>query len=563
MTKKHLRTALTVTLALGLTGGFAQDRSTVTITLVAFNDFHGNLLPTGFRVPDPADRTKTLNIQAGGVETLGTLIRNVKKENPNTIVVGGGDLIGASPLLSGLLRDEPTIDAMNKLGMRVSVIGNHEFDYGLKELQRMQNGGCDSNDMEKACKYSANFRGAQFKYIAANVLDEKTNLPVFPAFHVETIGGVKVGFVGAVLKETPSIVTPNGTRGLKFVDEAESINRAIPVLKAQGVEAIVALVHQGGTARDNFDVVDCKSLEGTIVDIVRKLDKSIDAVITGHTHRGYQCLVDGRLVTQGDAYGHLLTRLDLTINRKSGDVVGVKSSNLVVDPAKLPADPIMKNVVARAKALTDKVATQTIAKLAVEQVTRKDNAAGESALGDLIADAQLHATKAPEKGGAVIAFMNTGGIRADLPANVPNPEKKVTYADTFAVQPFGNTLVVMTLTGAQIKTLLESQWQPTRTRILQVSEGFQYGYDDSKPVGQRVQWIKLNGQDLDMNANYRVSVNNFMADGGDGYIVLTQGKDRLGGEVDIDALNDYLKAMDAAGKPVNYSEPAKRVNKLN
>lgn len=535
------------------------------VTVIGVNDFHGNLLPTSFRVPDPADRSKTLTVQAGGIEAIGGILAEARKANPNTVFVGVGDMTGASPLVSALLRDEPTIDALTRLGMQVNVLGNHEFDYGFAELQRFQKGGCDSNAPDRACKYNNTFAGAGYTYIAANVVDAKTGQRVLPAYKIVRVGPARIAFVGAVLKETPTVVTPSGVAGLKFEDEVRSINAVIPQIKRGGADAIIALVHQGGSSTDAFDVVNCKTLTGPIVEIARQLDPAVSVIMSGHTHRGYNCRVPGpdgqeRVVIQGDAYGHLLQRVDLSIDTRAGRVLSVKANNVVVNAATAPKDEAMTALVQKAKALTDPVAGQAIATLGAEQITRTPNAAGESALGDVIADAQLAATRASEKGGAVIALMNPGGIRADLPVNVPNPDRKVTYGDTFAVQPFGNTLTVITLTGAQIKAVLEQQFDnpaPGQNRILQVSEGFRYTWDNSKPKGEKVSNITLNGQPLDPNARYRVTVNSFLADGGDNFTVFTQGTDRLGGDVDLDAFQNYLKANPVVPGPQN------RITRLN
>ncbi|WP_104990630.1 bifunctional UDP-sugar hydrolase/5'-nucleotidase [Deinococcus sp. NW-56] len=534
------------------------------VTVIGVNDFHGNLLPTSFRIPDPADRTKTQTIQAGGVEAIGGVLAEVRKANPNTVFVGVGDMTGASPLISGLLRDEPTIKALTGLGMQVNVLGNHEFDYGLAELQRFQKGGCASNDPTRACKFENTFAGAGFTYIAANVVDEKTGQRVFPAYKLVKVGPARVAFVGAVLEDTPTVVTPSGVAGLRFEDEARAINAVIPQIRAAGADAIVALVHQGGTAGEAFDIVDCKTLSGPIVEIARTLDPAISAVMTGHTHRGYNCRVPGpdgreRVVIQGDALGHLLQRLDLKIDTRANRVLDVRASNVVVNAATAPKDPAMTAIVQKAKAITDPVAAQVVATLGAEQITRTANAAGESALGDVIADAQLAATRAPEKGGAVIAFMNPGGIRADLPVRA-NPSRTVTYGDVFAVQPFGNTLTVITLTGAQIKAVLEQQFDNPSAganRILQVSQGFAYTWDASKPKDSKVVSITLNGVALDPAASYRVTINNFLADGGDNFTVFTQGTNRTGGDVDLDAFQNYLKANTVTPGPLN------RITRLN
>ncbi|PTA67350.1 bifunctional metallophosphatase/5'-nucleotidase [Deinococcus arcticus] len=524
--------------------------SQVDVTVIGVNDFHGNLLPTSFRVPDPADRSKTLTVQAGGVEAMGTILANARRTNPNTVFVGVGDMTGASPLISGLLRDEPTIDALTGLGMKVNVVGNHEFDYGFAELQRYQKGGCNSNDAAKACKFNNTFAGAGFTYIAANVLDEKTGQPVLPAYKIVQVGPAKIAFVGAVLKDTPTVVTPSGVAGLRFADEVASINAAIPAIKRMGADAIVALVHQGGTARDTFDIVDCTTLSGPIVDIAKGLDPAVSAIMTGHTHRGYNCRVPDpngtpRVVIQGDALGHLLQRLDLTVDLRTNRVLAVKASNVVVDAANTAKDPAMTALVNKAKGLTDPIAKTVIATLGVEQISRTATPNGESPLGRVIADSQLAATSSPDKGGAVIAFMNPGGIRADLPVNVPNASKQVTYGDAFAVQPFGNILTVITLTGAQIKAVLEQQFDNPSAgsnRILQVSRGLSYTWDNSKPKGEKVSSLRLNGQAIDPAASYRVTVNNFLADGGDGFTVFAQGTNRLGGELDINAFQAFLTA---------------------
>lgn len=542
-----------------------QSANRADVTVIGVNDFHGNLLPTSFRVPDPADRTKTVSVQAGGIEAIGGILAQARKDNPNTVFVGVGDMTGASPLISALLRDEPTIDALTQLGMQVNVVGNHEFDNGIGELLRFQKGGCDSNAPDRACKYENTFPGAGYTYIASNVIDAKTGQRVFPAYKIVKVGPARIAFVGAVLKDTPTVVTPSGVAGLRFEDEVASINAVIPQIKRGGADAIIALVHQGGASPDAFDVVDCKTLTGPIVDIAKGLDPAVSVIMSGHTHRGYNCLVPGpngqnRVVIQGDAYGHLLQRLDLSIDTRTNQVLSVQARNVVVDAKDGPKDAAMTAIVGKAKTLTDPVAGQTVATLGVEQITRAQNPAGESALGDVIADSQLAATRAPEKGGAVIAFMNPGGIRADLPVNVPNPGRNVTYGDAFTVQPFGNILTVITLTGAQIKAVLEQQFDnPSagQNRILQVSEGFTYTWDGSKPKGEKVSNIALNGQPLDPAASYRVTVNNFLADGGDNFTVFAQGTNRLGGDVDIDAFVAYLKSKTVTPGPQN------RITRLN
>ncbi|WP_135227924.1 bifunctional metallophosphatase/5'-nucleotidase [Deinococcus fonticola] len=534
-------------LSLTLSGCTMLGPATTDITVIGLNDFHGNLEPTSFAgvmVPDPKDPSKQVRLTTGGIEVIGGYLDAERAKQKNLVFVGAGDLIGASPITSSLLRDEPSTIALSKLGMKYSSLGNHEFDQGLKELQRMQNGGCDSNDMSKACKFMNPYPGATFKWLGANVVDKTTGKPVFPAYQIETVNGAKIAFIGAVTKTTPTIVSPEGVASLNFLDEAESVNRYVPELKAQGVDAIIMLIHEGGVSKDGFDKPACGTLTGPIADIVNKLDPRVDAVISGHTHQGYNCVVNGRTVIQGDFYGHLLQRLDMTIDRQQHKVTSIRAANVVMDPRSTARNADMTALVTRARQLTDAVKQTPIGTLASASVSRTNNDAGESALGDLIADSQLAATK--DKG-AVIAFMNPGGVRADLNATAPN--NTATFGDLYAVQPFGNTLVVMDLTGAQIKTLLEQQFDnPSagQNRILQVSQGFTYSYDSTAPKGSKVDpaSIKLDGQTLDPAQTYRVTMNSFLATGGDNFAAFKDGVNvlQLPNLVDVEAFSTYLKA---------------------
>lgn len=521
--------------------------ATTDVTVIGLNDFHGNLEPTSFAgvmVPDPKDPTKQVRLTTGGIEVIGGYLDAERTKQKNLVFVGAGDLIGASPITSSLLRDEPTTIGLSKLGMKFSSLGNHEFDQGLKELQRMQNGGCDSNDLSKACKFVNPYPGATFKWLGANVVDKTTGKPVFPAYEIETVNGAKIAFIGAVTKTTPTIVSPEGVASLNFLDEAESVNKYVPELKAQGVDAIIMLIHEGGVSKDGFDKPACGTLTGPITDIVNRLDPRVDAVISGHTHQGYNCVVNGRTVIQGDFYGHLLQRLDMTIDRRQHRVLNIRAANVVMDPRSTTKNAEMTALVAKAKQLTDAVKSTPVGTLATAAILRANNDAGESALGDLIADSQLAATK--DKG-AVIAFMNPGGIRADLQATAAN--NTATFGDLYAVQPFGNTLVVMDLTGAQIKELLEQQFENPaagQNRILQVSQGFTYSYDSTAAKGSKVDpaSIKLNGTVLDPAKTYRVTMNSFLATGGDNFTTFKNGINvlQLPNLVDVEAFSAYLKA---------------------
>ncbi|WP_407570039.1 bifunctional metallophosphatase/5'-nucleotidase [Deinococcus altitudinis] len=554
-----------LTLALGLsacTPSPVQAPVPADVVVLGLNDFHGNLVPTGFagiKMPAPTatNPSATANLAAGGAEIIGGYVASARAANANTILVGGGDLIGASPVISSLLRDEPSVIALSKMGMAVSSLGNHEFDQGLKELMRMQNGGCDSNDTAKACKFDPAYPGASFKWLGANVTDKTSGKPVFAPYQIVTTpSGARIAFVGAVTKTTPTIVAPSGVATLNFGDEADGVNKYIPEIKALNPDAIIMLIHEGGNATDTYNVAGCNSLMGNIIDIAKRVDPAVNAIISGHTHQGYNCLVPdpagkGRVVIQGDFYGHLLQRLDLQVDMANHKLLSIKAANVVMDASSattISKDATQTGIVAKAKSLTDAVKNTVVGQITVPQILRATNAAGESALGDVIADSQLAATSSAATGNAVIALMNPGGIRADLPDSTNiKPDNSVNFGDAFTVQPFGNTLTTITLTGAQLKAVLEQQFEnpdATSNRILQVSAGLTYTWTAAAPKGSKVSDLALKGAPIVAGSSYRVTVNNFLADGGDGFTVLKDGTDRLvqPNLVDVDAFQAYLKA---------------------
>jgi len=595
----------------------AATQAPVSLQLVALNDYHGNIEPPGGTL---------LGQPAGGAEYLATHIAALKAQNPNTIVVGAGDMIGASPLVSALFHDEPSIETLNEAGLQVTSVGNHEFDEGRNELLRMQRGGCHPVD---GCQDGDPFKGSDFDYLSANVEEQVTAAqraaytralaaytkaraaynkavarykqrlkakraacknnprsatckrkvsaprrftrkrpvaptakPLFPATKVITTGGIKVGFIGMTLEGTPTIVTPSGVAGLRFLDEADTANRYAAELKRQGVATIVVLIHEGGLQTGGLS--DCAGISGAIVDIVNRMSSDIDVVVSGHTHTYYVCTIGTKLVTSASSFGRVVTDIDLTVESTNGEVVTKSAVNTIV-PRTIAKDPGETAIVEKYKRLSAPLANRVIGSISAD-ITRSQNPAGESALGDVIADSQLAATRDAAKGSAVIAFMNPGGIRADLLASqISGGEQvgQITYSEAFTVQPFGNSLVTMTLTGQQIDTLLEQQWSGGNTaapRILQVSNGFAYTWDAARPNTDRVNIadIRLNGQSIGATTSYRVTVNSFMADGGDNFAVLRDGTSRLGGEVDLDALTAYF----AANSPVSPG-PRNRITRLN
>jgi 5'-nucleotidase len=521
----------------------AQTPAPVDLRILAINDFHGYLRPPpgGITISDPEDGTKKVTVAAGGAEHMATLVRQLRDGHKNSIFVAAGDLIGASPFLSAMFHDEPTIEALSMMGLALSSVGNHEFDEGKDELLRMQNGGCHPIDK---CQGPHPFLGAKFRYLAASTIEKSSGKTVFPPYEIRTFDGIPVAFIGLTLRGTPGLVSPVGVADLEFRDEADTVNALIPELKARGAEAIVVLIHEGGLPTGDYN--DCPGVSGPIVDIVKKFDKAVDVVVSGHTHRAYVCEIDGRLVSSGDKYGTLVTAIDLKLDPVTRDVISAKADNTIVRTATLPKDAQQTALIESYDRLAAPIANRPAGSVTAT-LSRVPNAAGESPLGDIVADAQLAATSSETKGGAVIAFTNPGGVRADV---TRKEDGAVTYGDLFASQPFRNQLVTLTLTGKQIKNMLEQQWlDPKRPRILQVSKGFAYAWDATRPEGERVlaERMSLNGRPVDPAASYRVTVNNFLFVGGDGFTVLTQGTAPQVGVYDVDALHAYF----AANSPVS------------
>jgi 5'-nucleotidase len=523
----------------------------VKVKVLAINDFHGNLKPPqgGIRINDPANPGKTINVAAGGAEHMATAVAELRAKNPNHVFVAAGDLIGATPLLSALFRDEPTVESLSLMGLEVSAVGNHEFDKGRAELLRMQSGGCHPTE---GCKGPNPFKGASYKYLAASTVDVATGQTLLPPYFIKSFEGVPVAFIGLTLKATPSMVVPSGVAGLKFNDEAHTVNALVPELRAKGIEAIVVLIHEGGVPDGDYN--ECPGISGPIVAVVKQFDKAVDAVITGHTHRAYNCRIDGRLVTSGDKYGTIVTEIDLVLDPRTRDVMSAGANNIIVRSAAFAKDPVQTALIAQYDKLAGPLTQRVIGRIGAP-LPRDTNAAGESVIGQVIADSQLAAAK---DAGAQIALLNPGGVRAALPKSA---DGQVRFEEIYTVLPFNNELVTLTLTGAQVLQLLEQQWRgQTGGRVMHVSQGFGYTWDNSRPAGARVVpgSAKLNGQALDPAADYRVTVNVFMADGGDNFTILKQGRDRRTGILDVDALELYIKS-----RPGFVPGPLDRISKLN
>ena len=537
----------------------------VSVKIIAFNDFHGNIEPPKQSITVSGSGAEAVRVPAGGAAYFASAVARLKAANPNHLVVSAGDMISASPLASAVFLDEPTVLAMNLIGVDLNAVGNHEFDRGRAELLRMQKGGCEKNTLREPCKLER-FPGAKFTYLAANVVTE-TGDTLFPAYSVRTVGSgrnrVKIGFIGLTLEGTASLVTPSGVEGLRFRDEAETINALVPRLKSEGADAIVVLIHEGLSTKVGYNDKSCEGVDGDLLKILAKLDPAIDLVVSGHTHNAYICdygRIDPArpfLVTSAGKFGTLLTDIELTVDGAANRVTAKRADNIIVqgeaytsasgpvpvNPSfpRYERDPAVAALVDRYVAAAAPLASRQVGTMTAPALRAK-TPAGEQALGDLVADAHLAATRDPKAGGAQIAFTNGFGVRTDI---VPAPGGVVTFGHIFAAQPFGNNLVVKSLTGRQIKAVLEQQFDSgsntvTSPNMLLPSEGFRFSYDLTRPAGQRIVEVTLNGQPLRDDAVYRVAMNSFISTGGDNFTIFKEGTDPVGGPQDIDALEAYF-----------------------
>lgn len=530
----------------------------VEVQILAINDFHGNLEPPKAAIEATAPDGSAVKVPAGGAAYLTTAAKAWREGKQYSVTVSAGDMIGAAPLVSALFLDEPTIGAMDLAGVEYNAVGNHEFDKGSAELLRMQNGGCAKLTSRTPCAIEP-FKGAGFKFLAANVLTA-SGVTLFPGTAIKDFGPVQVGFIGMTLKETATIVSPAGVAGITFADEAATANAAIPALKAAGADAIVLLIHQGGRTTGGYNDKSCPNLDGDIMPILAKLDPAIDVVVSGHTHTAYICELPragGRplLLTSAGRYGTLITDIRLAIDPVRG-VYAHRANNIIVQgepfvgsAGHVPLQPafttytkdaISGALVDRYAAAAAPVAARVVGRLSAP-LTREQSPSREINAGDFIADAQLAATRGL---GAQIAFTNSGGVRADL---VPAAGGSITYGQLFAMQPFGNNLVVKTLTGAQLKALLEQQFASgtntvARPNMLLPSKGFAFAYDLSRAAGERIVELTLDSKPIDPAVRYRVTVVNFLSSGGDNFTMLAQGTDAVDAGLDVDASEAYLKA---------------------
>ncbi|WP_103561711.1 bifunctional metallophosphatase/5'-nucleotidase [Actinomadura rubteroloni] len=551
MTRRRFKAAALLA-ALAVAGVAAQPAAarpvpTATVRLLALNDFHGNLEPpsggSGTAVTEDG-----ASVPAGGAAYVAAHMKALRDRN--TLEVAQGDLIGASPLISALYHDEPSVQFLGDLGVTASAVGNHEFDEGYQELLRIQNGGCHPVD---GCSPEGKWKGAKFDYLGANVLKKNTQTPALKPWTIRWINGVPVGFIGVVTKTTPSIVTAEGVKDLTFEDEVAAANRSARQLKARGVRAIVLLVHEGDQTPAGQRPDACGVVPGAGTRIAREADPEIDVVLAGHTHQQYVCTVPDpngqpRLYSSGSSFGRVITQVDFKVNRLTRDIVrtSLRGDNHVVT-RDVPPDPATEAFVQKWKARVADKADAPVGKITAD-LTRAPSPYGETALGDVVADAQLAAMKAQ---GAQIALMNPGGDRADLVYKASGGEGDgvVTYGEAFAVQPFSNVLGVTSLTGAQLDALLEQQWTSAGEKILQPSANLRFTIDRARPVGDRVSGITIDGTPVDPSATYKVAANNFLLGGGDGFTTFAQGTGQVLGPIDLDAFVAYLKSASPVAPP--------------
>ena len=513
----------------------------VTVGILAFNDFHGNLEEPVQPVSLPDALGGTRQVKAGSAARLASAIAGLRGKYAHSATVSAGDLISASPLVSSLFLDEPTIAVMNRVGLNFNAVGNHEFDRGRAELLRMQNGGCEQHTLRRPCTLEP-FAGARFGFLAASTFAEDGRT-LLPATGMRRFGTgkatVTVGFVGLTLRDTPTLVPPAGVEGLRFGDEAEAINAAALKLRTEGADAVVALIHEGGTPASGSDPNGCEGLAGPILSILEKLDPGVDVVVSGHTHHAYICDKIAEtssaplLLTSAGSFGRMITEIGLVIDPVAKRVIARTAKNHIVDAASYAPDPAIAAYVARYAEAVRPTAARPIGKLSGPARRSEDGMGGT--LGNLVADAQLAATR---RAGAQIAFTNPFGLRAPIE---PAPDGTVTFAQIYAAQPFDNILITRSLTGAQLKALLEQGLDvegPFQT--LAPSAGFAYSYDLERAPGDRIAAMRLDGVPIRADGTYRVTVGSFLAGGGDGFSVFRQGTERTISGGDLDALEAWI-----------------------
>ncbi|OMF13880.1 hypothetical protein BK131_14600 [Paenibacillus amylolyticus] len=512
-------TALLLTQLFGAAGSVSAAGNDVEVHLIGINDFHGQLDTTSI-VGDK---------KAGTAPILATYLKEAQAKYEHSLLFHNGDSVGASAPVSSLDRDEPTMEWMNMMGFDVGSLGNHEFDQGVAALKAQIFGGLDPKEGKVI------HAGAKFDYVNANVIETATGKTLIKPYVIKEVGGVKIGFIGLVTKSTPAKVSPSGTAGVRFLsveEEVEAVNKYAKELQDKGVETIIVLAHDPATTKEGVTT-------GEAADLAKALpaDSPVDVIVAGDNHALANGEVNGKLIVQAYSYGTAFEDIKLMIDPATGDVTEKSATITTTFQEGVKEDPetlaIIKKSLDKHPELTKPVGTTD------GSVTRTDAYNNEAPLGNLIADAMRQADFGDKASAADFAFMNPGGIRADL------PQGDVTFADLAKIQPFGNTLVKLELTGEQVKTLLQQQWGTNadgtpNTKTLQIA-GLKYAADFNKPVAERITGLSLeDGTPLDSAKTYTAVVNNFMAAGGDSYKVLLDAKSSLAGPIDLDVFYEYI-----------------------
>lgn len=489
----------------GTTHNIHNGKERIHIQLLGVNDFHGQL-----------NVTREMNGRSvGRADYLAAYLKNRKAENKNTLIVHAGDMVGASAPVSSFLQDEPTIEVLNQIGFDVGTLGNHEFDQGLEEMKRLIQGGYN--------RKSEYFKGVQFPYLSANVLNTKTNTPIFSPYKITIIDNIPIGFIGVVTDDTPTMVDPKMIDGVKFIDEVTAINQVVDELKKRGVKAIIVLAHIGGKQSSPIS-----QATGEIVNIAKRVDDEVDVIFAGHSHSFLNTEVDGKLLVQAESYGTAFSDVDLEIDRVTKDIVNKNAEIVVTYQDAIKPDPKITAIIEKYEAMVNDVVNEVVG-TAASDITGIQNENGESALGNLIADSERAVMNTD------FAFMNPGGIRADIQNGT------VTFEDLLTILPFHHNLVKMTLTGAQIRQVLNQQWQQGQVRMLQVS-GLKYTWKKTNVGSDKiVDLFAEDGTPIHPKKTYTVTVTNYLANGGDNFTVFQNGTKREIGPVDVEGLKVYIK----------------------
>ena len=565
--------AVAGTVLIGLGPAALAEADGGSVQILAVNDFHGNLdalAGVAGSLIRRDDSGQQQSVQAGGIARMATLVKQARQGQPRSVTVGAGDLIGGSPLMSASYHDEPTVHALEALGLEVSSVGNHEFDEGRDELVRITKGGC--HPVDGCSEPGVEYPGAKFEYLAANVVDTRKDRPVLRPYWVKNFSGTKIGFIGLTTRDTPSVVVKSGIEGLQFADEVRTIDRYARELDQKGVKAIVVLIHEGAEKKNPLYDFKCDAdgpasgISGPIKSIAAKATPLVDLFISGHSHEPYVCRVDDpagrpRVITQAGSFGRTFTDIRFDVAR-NGDVVrdSVQAVNKLVDLS-TAEDPEVKAEVDKWRKRSEEIANRPVGYISQDILGRGATTA-ETPLGDMLADSQVEGTR---QHGAQLAFMNTGGMRADLVHAAAGSEGAgvVTYGEAFQIQPFGNLLVTMDLTGEQLLDVLREQYSGSNEqwpRLLQLSDGLRFSVDLSRSGADRLlaDTVRIDGEPVRPGQTYRVTTNAFLSEGGNGFPSLAKGTNRVNGGTDLDAFVEYLKAHSSADKPL----PAPAANRV-